>query len=162
MDRPITHINLARSHPDVHFVLVGAGEDEAMLRAHSDGLANVELTGFVEDVASHIAAFDVVALPSRHEGLGSVLLEAMDGGKAIVAARVGGIPELVVDADNGLLVAPGSVDELERAILVLCRDRARAAGMGERGRARAREHTAARMVDRYVELYRSVQQESHA
>jgi glycosyltransferase involved in cell wall biosynthesis len=79
-----------------------------------------------------------------------------------VASRVGGIPELVTDGDNGLLVAPDSVDELERAILTLYRNRARLAAMGERSRARARQYTPARMTERYVELYRSVQEEARA
>src|SRR5262249_11214259 len=92
------------THPDLRFILVGDGEDAARLREQCRDLTNVELTGFVDDVGSQLAAFDLVALPSREEGLGSVLLDAMDYGKAIVASRIGGIPELVVDGDNGLLV----------------------------------------------------------
>jgi glycosyltransferase involved in cell wall biosynthesis len=149
-----------RTHPDLHFVLVGDGEDEAMLRARCAGLANVEMTGFVDDVASHLAAFDLVALPSRYEGLGSVLLDAMDHGKAIVAARVGGIPEVVADGDNGLLFEAGDVDGLERAILALHGDRARLRAMGERGRVRSLEYAPARMVDRYIEVYSSVLKET--
>jgi len=153
---------VAREHPDLQFVLVGDGEDEAALRAQSRGFSNVELTGFVDDVGSYLEVFDVVTLPSREEGLGSVLLDAMDHGKAIVGARVGGIPELVTEGENGLLVAPGSVDELERAILTLHQDPVRLAAMGERSRARAGLYTPARMVERYIELYRSVQEEGRA
>jgi glycosyltransferase involved in cell wall biosynthesis len=153
---------VVREHPDMHFVLVGDGEDEATLRAQSRGLTNVELTGFVDDVGSYLEAFDLVTLPSREEGLGSVLLDAMDHGKAIVGARVGGIPELVAEGENGLLVAPGSVDALERAILTLHQDPVRLAAMGELSRARAGLYTPARMVERYIELYRSVQQETRA
>lgn len=151
---------LAQSHPDILFVLVGEGEDEAALRARAQGLDNVEFAGFVADVASELAAADVVALPSRNEGLGSVLLDAMDQGKPVVAARVGGIPELVADGDNGLLVPPGDARALAAAILTLHADRALLAAMGERGRARARMFTPARMVDRYEEIYRAVREES--
>jgi glycosyltransferase involved in cell wall biosynthesis len=153
---------VAREHSDLQFVLVGDGEDEPAIRAQSRGLVNVELTGFVEDVGSYLEAFDLVTLPSREEGLGSVLLDAMDHGKPIVGARVGGIPELVIEGENGLLVTPGSVDELERAILTLHEDPVRLAAMGERSRARAGLYTPARMVERYIELYRSVQEESRA
>ena len=91
-----------------------------------------------------------------------MLLDAMDYGKAIVAARVGGIPELVIDGDNGLLVTPGSADELQHAILTLYQDRARLAALGERGKARAGLYTPARMVERYVELYGEMQGETRA
>jgi len=150
------------AHPDILFVLVGEGEDEERLRARAADLRNVEFAGFVDDVGTWLEFFDVLTLPSRHEGLGSVLLDAMDHGRAIVASRVGGIPELVTDGDNGLLVAPDSADELERAILTLYRNRARLAAMGERSRARAGQYTPARMTERYVELYRSVQEEARA
>jgi glycosyltransferase involved in cell wall biosynthesis len=152
----------ARTHPDIHFALVGEGRDEATLRARGAGLGNVEITGFVEDVGSWLAAADLVVLPSLHEGLGSVLLDAMDYGRAIVATRVGGIPELVADGHNGLLVEPGSVEALERAILALHADRERLHAMGERGRARAGDYAPARMVERYVELYGRVQEEARA
>jgi glycosyltransferase involved in cell wall biosynthesis len=141
------------------FVLVGDGEDADAVRARAAGLANVELTGFVADVASQLAAADVVALPSRNEGLGSVLLDAMDQGKPIVASRVGGIPELVADGDNGLLVPPGDAHALAAAIRTLHGDRALVAAMGERGRLRARLYTPARMVDRYEQIYRAVREE---
>ena len=153
---------VAATHTDIQFLLVGEGEDAAMLRARSADLTNVEFTGFVDDVGSHLAAASLVVLPSRHEGLGSVLLDAMDHGKAIVASRVGGIPELVSDGDNGLLVEPGSVDELERAILALHADPPRLAAMGERGRARAEDYTPARMVERYVAVYERVQEEARS
>lgn len=153
---------VANTHPDIRFVLLGEGRDEDALRARSAGLTNVEITGFVEDVGSWLAAADLVVLPSLHEGLGSVLLDAMDHGKAIVATRVGGIPELVSDGDNGLLVEPGSVDALERAILALHADRSRLLAMGERGRARAEAFTPARMVERYAALYERVREEARA
>jgi glycosyltransferase involved in cell wall biosynthesis len=149
-------------HPDILFVFVGDGEDGQRLRSLAADLFNVEFAGFVDDVGTWLEAFDLLTLPSRHEGLGSVLLDAMDHGKAIVATRVGGIPEVVADGDNGLLVAPDSADELERAILTLYRDRARLAAMGERSRTRAAAYTPVRMTERYVELYRSVQEEARA
>jgi glycosyltransferase involved in cell wall biosynthesis len=150
------------AHPEILFVLVGEGEDAERLRALASGLRNVEFAGFVEDIGTWLELFDVLTLPSRHEGLGSVLLDAMDHGKAIVATRVGGIPELVSEGENGLLVTPDSVDALEHAILTLYRDRARLAAMGERSRARAGQFTPALMTERYLELYRRVQEEARA
>ncbi|OPL13842.1 MAG: hypothetical protein AVO38_12790 [delta proteobacterium ML8_D] len=67
---------------------------------------NVRLIGFREDVFDIINIFDIFALTSLHEGVPMVLLEAMLLGKAIVATRVGGIPEIISDSRNGLLTPP--------------------------------------------------------
>ncbi len=88
----------------------------------------------VIQILSHATTF---ACPSTYEPLGIVNLEAMACGTAVVASRVGGIPEVVEDGETGLLVPPGDPEALAQAINVLIRDPARAAAMGERGRHRA-------------------------
>ena len=86
---------LERSHPDVHFMLVGGGDDEAMLRSAAAGLSNLTFTGFVDNVGDYLAAFDVFILPSNREGIGSILLDAMEQGLPVIASRVGGVPDIV-------------------------------------------------------------------
>jgi starch synthase len=83
---------------------------------------------------THATAF---ACPSLYEPLGIVNLEAMACGTAVVASRVGGIPEVVADGETGLLVPPGDPVELADALNALVRDAGRAQGMGRAGRARA-------------------------
>jgi glycosyltransferase involved in cell wall biosynthesis len=126
--------DFAASHPDIRFLLVGGGEDGPMLESLARGLVNVEFTGFVDNVGDYLAAFDLFILPSRKEGIGSILLDAMEQGLPIVASRVGGVPEVVHDGHNGLLIEAERPDQLASAILELYTDRDRARALGDRGR----------------------------
>ena len=81
----------------------------------------------------------VVVVPSRGEGFGMVALEAMERGRAVIASAVGGLPEIVVPGETGLLVPAESVDALARAIVELCSDLDRVRTFGRNGRARALE-----------------------
>jgi glycosyltransferase involved in cell wall biosynthesis len=145
----------AASHPDVHFVLVGGGDDEAMLKGLASGLGNVSFTGFVNNVGDYLAAFDIFVLPSNREGIGSILLDAMDRGLPVIASRVGGVPDIVHDDHNGILIEPRRVDQLRAAIVALGADPARRRALGERGRELARRFTADAMARKYLALYRS-------
>jgi len=147
---------LQGGHPQIHFVLVGGGADEATLKSAAAGLDNVTFTGFVDNVGDYLAAFDVFVLPSRKEGIGSILLDAMEQRLPIVASRVGGIPEIVHDGVNGLLIEPAQPGELEQAILSLCASPVRRRALGERGRARAKDYTAEAMGRKYLAIYASV------
>ena len=81
-----------------------------------------------------IAACDILVLPSFMEGLPIVLMEAMALGVAVIASRVAGIPELVVDGDSGLLFTPARWDELHAAIARLAGDAALRARLAEAAR----------------------------
>jgi len=144
------------THPGMRFVMVGSGHDEARFRQESEGLHNVHFTGFQQRVGDYLGAFDLFAFPSLREGMGSSLLDAMDHGLAVVASNVGGIPELVVDQETGLLVPPGSPGLLGEAILTLYRDPALRQAMGLAGKQRSELFTAGVMAKRYAELYREV------
>ncbi|HEU4617078.1 MAG TPA: glycosyltransferase, partial [Gammaproteobacteria bacterium] len=71
---------LASRHPALHFVLVGEGRDEARLRELAAGAGNVTVAGWADNVGDYLAAFDLFAFPSIHEGLGSILFDAMHFG----------------------------------------------------------------------------------
>jgi glycosyltransferase involved in cell wall biosynthesis len=94
----------------------------------------VELVGEVADAGPNIERADIVLAPSRGEWTPLVLMEALARGKPVVAARVGGVAEVVRDREFGLLVAPESPVELASAIAELVADRAAAMAMAERGR----------------------------
>lgn len=105
--------------PGWRLVVVGGGKEEGRLRqlAADAGLAErVVFTGEVDDVAPVLEGFDVFCLPSLWEGLPGSLMEAMAAGLPVVATRVGGVPELVTDGYDGLLVAPGDPEALAAAI----------------------------------------------
>ncbi len=144
---------LKTSHPDFQFLLVGGGDDETMLRELAGNLDNVSFTGWVDNVGDYLAAFDLFILPSNKEGIGGILLDAMDRALPIIASRVGGLPEIVRDGDNGILIEPRSPDQLQQAILRLHDDPDLRRALGARGREFARDFTADAMAEKYLELY---------
>jgi glycosyltransferase involved in cell wall biosynthesis len=143
-------------HPDVHFVLVGGGRDEAMLKAAASGLRNLTFTGFVENVGDYLAAFDLFILPSNREGIGSILFDAMEQGLPVVASRVGGVPDIVHSGENGLLIDPASPEQLRDAILKLKADPALRRVYGDCGRELAKDFTGEAMWRKYLALYESL------
>ena len=92
--------------------------------------------GFVGDMAEFFAGVDLVAMPSLFEGLGIAALEAMAAAKPVVATRVGGLAELIIDGETGILVPPGDGRALADAIGRLAVSPPLAAAMGRRGRER--------------------------
>jgi len=117
----------------------------------------VELTGFVPDIPAFLERIGLFVLPSRSEGLGLVLVEAMAAGRPVVAARVGGIPEVVVDGETGILVEPESPDALAAAIRRVLADPVLAGRMGQAGRRRAEVlFSASRMAAQTVSLYQEL------
>jgi glycosyltransferase involved in cell wall biosynthesis len=99
----------------------------------------------------------VVAVPSRREGFGVVCAEAMAHGRPVVASAVGGLLDLVVDGETGILVPPGDVDALREALERLLGDEALRRRMGDAGRARVRTHFSWDAVtDAMIATYRSV------
>jgi glycosyltransferase involved in cell wall biosynthesis len=147
---------LEHSHPDLQFLLVGGGDDEAMLKSLAVGLRNLAFTGFVDNVGDYLAAFDMFVLPSNREGIGSILLDAMDRGLPVIASRVGGVPDIVHDDENGILIDAGRVDQLRSAIIELRNAPERRRTLGENGREFARQFSADAMAGKYIEIYRTV------
>jgi glycosyltransferase involved in cell wall biosynthesis len=97
----------------------------------------VVFLGFRRDAPELVQAFDVVAVPSRVEPFGLASLEAMAAGRAVVASRVGGIPEVVRDEREGILVPAENPHALASGIARLLANPAERAAMGDRGRERA-------------------------
>jgi len=125
---------LHESHPQFQFLLIGDGADAAMLKEQANGLSNVTFTGFVDNVGDWLAALDLFVFPSNKEGMGSVLLDAMDRALPIIASRAGGIPSIVKDGINGILIDARRPDQLQAAILRLHDDEELRASLGTRGR----------------------------
>ena len=117
----------------------------------------VDLAGERDDVADVLAAADVFVLPTLSEGLPMSVLEAMAAGLPVVAAAVGGVPELVDDGETGLLVPPGRPDALAAALGRLAADPALRRRLGAAGRRRAEAHFDIEACRRaHVELYREL------
>ena len=92
-------------------------------------------------------------LPSRHEPMGIVNLEAMAAGKAVVASRVGGVPELVFDGENGLLVEAANVDSLFGALKFLVENPQLAARLGANGAERVQQFDWDAIAAQYLDVY---------
>ncbi len=144
---------LEKSHPQLHFLLIGGGKDEDMLRGLAKDLGNLSFTGFVDNVGDYLAALDLFILPSRFEGLGSILLDAMAASLPIVASRTGGVPEIVRDEHNGLLIGADDPEGLRRAIERLAADPELCATYGRNGQAMAGDYSPATMAGAYLSKY---------
>lgn len=108
----------SRGH-DVSLIILGEGSLREELAETAEALgmgSRLAMPGFSPDAAALMAGLDIVAISSLTEGLPLVLLEAMRAGRCIVSTRVGGIPELLTDDVNALLVERGSIKQLEAAI----------------------------------------------
>ncbi len=148
---------VVRQVPDARFVIAGEGELRASLERHIRDLhleKHVFLVGFRPDVLSLHKAFDIFAMSSVTEGLGTSLLDAMASARPVVATRVGGIPEVVEDGVTGILVPPRDDDRLADGIVRLLKDEPLRRRMGEAARARATEKfSAERMVEDTLRVY---------
>lgn len=146
--------------PGVRLVLVGDGPERAALERLADGLGMADrltVTGWTDEPHHHLAALDVVALPSRFEGLPLVLLEAMHAGLAVVATPVGSVGDALVDGVGGLVVPVDDVEALRVALARLLADPALRRELGARARAAARSgFTAAAMAAAYEQVYEDV------
>jgi glycosyltransferase involved in cell wall biosynthesis len=145
---------------DAVLCMVGDGPDRPQLeqRAHELGVMRDTLfLGYQEDVAPFYAAFDALVLPSSNEGTPVSAIEALAAGRPVVATRVGGVPDVVQEGDDGFLVEPGATDDLADRLALLARDPALRERMGEAGRRRVLPRYAVeRLVDDVDRLYRSL------
>lgn len=154
---------VCRSEPRAVLLLAGDGPEQAAIEARVEALglrSSVRLLGHRPDVETVLAALDLFVLSSVSEGLSNTILEAMAAGAPVVATRVGGADEMVVEGATGLLVESGQAGALATAIAGLLADDARRAAMGAAGRRRVEaEFELAGMVRRYDALYESVARE---
>ncbi len=141
-----------QSLPDAVLAVVGEGEAQSSLEtfARDLGVENrVRFTGFRKDVTALLHASDLFVHTSLMEGCPNAVLEAMAMGKPVVATEVGGVPELVLHGETGLLVPSGDEAALARALEGLLETPAVRRRMGEAGRRRARQ-----VFDREAQIVR--------
>jgi glycosyltransferase involved in cell wall biosynthesis len=141
---------------DWQFLLVGDGKDREAFERETAELDNVHFEGFVDNVGDYLAAFDVFVFPSVQEAVGSTLLDAMQAGLPIVASRTGGIPEIIHDGRNGVLIEPRDANGFYAAVDVLLEDTTERVRLRANNLADAEMHTAARMAKAYEAIYRDI------
>jgi L-malate glycosyltransferase len=151
---------VVRELPEARFLVLGEGELRAMLEQqikHLHLAQHVVLAGFRADVLAVLKGLDLFVMSSVTEGLGTSLLDAMAASRPVVATTAGGIPEVVVNGETGLLVPPRDAPSLAAAILGLLRDEAGRRRMADAGFARVRARFSVdRMVDETLAVYASL------
>ncbi len=159
---------LGASDPPPRLALIGEGDSEGAMMAEARRLGvadRVHAIGFRRNLDVLFEDADVVAHPSMFEGEGlpNSVLEAMAKGRAVVATRIGGTDEALTDEREGLLVPPGDVDALRRALSRLLADRALRGRLGTAARSRMeREFDEDLMVDRMESLLFAMREEGRA
>lgn len=157
---------LARQSSEYYLCLFGDGDDAEKLKAltNSLGLMNrVRFLGNCANPAPLYHAADMLVMPSRQEAFGLVVLEAGIYGLPAVATRVGGIPEVIIDRETGLLVPSEDVNSLAHAMALLGSDPIFRKRLGENARARIQsKFSLSQMADKFEELYLSqIKQPKH-
>ena len=148
--------------PEATFWLVGEDrgiQKDLERRAQDLGIHDcLVFMGRRTDIPNILAASDLLVLPSDEEGFSNVILEGMAAGLPVVATRVGGNPEAIVEGVTGWLVSPRSPKQLAAKIIDLLINPEKARSWGEQGRERIKEHfRVERMVENHLLLYQSVQ-----
>jgi len=146
--------------PNIKIVIVGKGSLEMELDQQARELHVEDLVfflGFREDVPRLLASLNLFVLSSHMEGLGSSIMDAMASRLPVVATQVGGIPELVIHAETGLLVPPRNPEALAKAILRLYYDRPLGVRLGQRGFEVVHERFSAEaMACRIIDVYEKI------
>ena len=154
-DTLIAALAIARSKgQDVHVVIAGSGTQVPALRAAANNLGvldRVHLAGEIEDMASFYRELDVFVMPSRFEGFGLVLVEALASGVPSISSPVGAAAE-VLTSGGGLLVPPGAPDELAEAIIQMASPFERALHSASAQRT-ANRYSVEAMIERYFSIY---------
>ena len=151
---------LSAERRDTWYVIAGEGKEEARLRALTQSLGlgdRVMFLGHRDDIYDVLRALDILVLSSDHEGLPMVLLEALCLGVVVVARAVGGIPEVIQNGVNGILVDLPDPRDLADACVQVLADRARSQRLAEAGlRSVTEGYGAAMAADQVTRLYLSL------
>jgi glycosyltransferase involved in cell wall biosynthesis len=143
---------------DAIYLIVGEGVERPRLESlvRNLGLSDrVFLPGYRSDIKPFLAIMDLFVLPSRREGTPMALLEAMAMRKPVVATAVGGVPDVLTDGIDGIMLPESGVGGLSDALLMLLRDPALARQIARSGRRRVEnEFSSRRMASRYEDMYR--------
>ncbi len=156
---------LYEEYPQLHLVIVGTGSKETELKKETEKLGiskRTIFTGFQKNIHDFLHFFDILVIPSLHEAHPLVLLEGLGHGKPIIATRVGGIPEVIIDGVNGILVPPADTGALVRKLSLLLGDNGLRERLVRESRNTYEENFAvSRMLYETEKLYEKVMKETY-
>lgn len=147
---------LTKTFPNLRFIIIHDGEERKNLEQQVEDLGLTEhvfFTGAIVEAARLLPAFDLFVLPSKSEAFGYVLIEAGLASLPVVATRVGGIPDIITDGENGLLVEPDNTPALTTALKKLIVDHELRHSIAQAHYARAETFTLSKMVQETMLLY---------
>jgi glycosyltransferase involved in cell wall biosynthesis len=148
---------VVQSRPHCCFLIVGDGEERQNLENITQSLGlekHVLFLGWRQDLDRIYADSDIVALTSANEGLPVSLIEAMAAGCAVVATRVGGVPDLIEAGKTGLIVPPGNTEAIAAALIQLIDDPRQRTALGEAAQVTAlKQYPIERLVEDIDSLY---------
>lgn len=151
--------------PSAHFVIVGSAFTDTsksflihlQRSIHGLGLSGrFHFLGFRDDIPAVMRALDLLVAPSRSEAFGRVVVEGLAAGLPVIGAKVGGIPEIIEDGKNGVLVPPGNVDALAEAIVRIAENSSLRDALAQRGPEVAQMFSVGHHVARVQALYDSI------
>lgn len=147
---------ISNTHPDIHFLFYGEGEDGLAFKQESKHLKNVHWQGFSHEIGSIIPMLDLFVFPSRMEGLGSTLLDVMYFNVPIIASNVGGIPDVVQHGKTGILFENGNVDILAKNILDLYSDDEKRVALARTAKLEIERFSPKKMAQLYLAMYHQI------
>lgn len=140
---------------DLSLDLYGSGENENAYKELIKSLSledKVRIRGLIDDVFPVMHNADIFVLPSKYEGMPMTLIEAMGTGLPIIASRVGGIPDMIVSREEGILIEP-NLDELVTSLEKLINNPGLRKNIGEQARIKSQLFSAETMANNYSKLY---------
>ncbi len=153
---------MLKKYPKLHFLVVGAGEEELALKKLSrklNILQNICFAGRRTDIPEIHSIIDIYLLNSLIEGLPMALLEAMASAKAVIATNVGDVESVVIDNETGLLIQCEDLSGLESALLDLIEDSFKRNVLGQIAKEFISKHfSSISMTEKYINLYRELLQ----
>lgn len=153
-------VRVTRELGEARFLVIGDGPLRTQLEARRSGLGldgRVIFTGVLRDIPATLAALDLVAFSSLWEGLPVTMLEAMAMARPVVATAVGGIPGVLCDGENGVLVRAGDPEALAHGLLRVLRDPQLARRLGQQAREVVLQHYSAQTMHRRIlDLYQGL------
>lgn len=148
---------LIKEFPTLRFIIIHDGELREQLQQQVKNLGleeHVFFTGIIEDAARFLPAFDLFVLPSKSEAFPYVLIEAGQANLPVVATAVGGVPDIITDGQNGLLVAPDDTPALTNALRMILRDEELRLRLARAHYDKAQTFTLEKMTADTVSVYR--------
>lgn len=153
-----TFAKLHQKYPNTRLMFAGTGDKMEAIKSMAEQLGvadSIDFFGSVDNIADVLSKSDIFILPSTYEGMPISIIEAMASGLPVVASRVGGVPDMIDDGKDGILIDP-TVDSLYSALETLINDQALRENLGKQARIKSETMSSIAMAENYLKLYNQI------